>query len=308
MYHVGKEVIILEKRQLGKSDITISEVGLGCMSLPTDHKEADKIIKTALEHGITYYDTADLYDQGENEKILGGLLKSHRQEVIIASKVGNRMNENGEGWHWDASKEWIQTAVHASLKRLQTDYIDVYQLHGGTMEDNVDEVIDTMESLKKEGLIRAYGISSIRPNVIDRFLKKSTAVSVMMQYSLLDRRPEEWLHLLDSNEATLLSRGSLAKGMLTEAEGLIRAKKAGDYLSYTNKELLDTIGELKSLDASLTSIALHYVLQSGAAIVGASSSEQLMETIEAYQTKISNDLLSQASKITKKSTYTEHRI
>ncbi len=308
MYHVGKEVIILEKRQLGKSEISISEIGLGCMSLPTNITEAEKIIQTAMEHGITYYDTADLYDRGENEKILGTLLKPHRQDIVIASKVGNRLNENGDGWHWDASKEWIQTAIHESLKRLQTDYIDVYQLHGGTMDDNVDEVIDTMESLKKEGLIREYGISSIRPNVINRFLQKSNAVSVMMQYSLLDRRPEEWLHLLEQNETTLLSRGSLAKGMLTEDEGLIRAKKAGDYLSYTNKELLDTIGELKSLNASLTSIALHYVLQSGAAIVGASSPEQLLETIEAYQAKIPDDLLAKASEITKKTTYSEHRI
>lgn len=301
-------MIILEKRQLGKSDITISEIGLGCMSLPTNLKEAEKIIKTALDHGITYFDTADLYDRGENEKILGTLLKPHRQDIIIASKVGNRLSENGDGWHWDASREWIQTAVHESLKRLQTDYLDVYQLHGGTMEDNVDEVIDTMESLKKEGLIREYGISSIRPNVIDRFLQKSNAVSVMMQYSLLDRRPEEWLHLLESNGAALLSRGSLAKGMLTEDEGLIRAKKAGDYLSYTNKELLDTLGDLKSLDASLTSIALHYVLQNSAAIVGASSPEQLQETIEAYQANVPNDLLIRAAQMTKKATYTEHRV
>ncbi|MEK4245389.1 aldo/keto reductase [Psychrobacillus sp. FSL K6-2684] len=301
-------MIILEKRQLGKSDVSISEIGLGCMSLPSNLEEAEKIIQTALEHGVTYYDTADLYDQGENEKMLGSLLKSHRQEVIIATKVGNRPNENGDGWHWDASKEWIQKAIHDSLKRLQTDYIDVYQLHGGTMEDNVDEVIDTMESLKKDGLIREYGISSIRPNVINRFLNKSSAVSVMMQYSLLDRRPEEWLSLLEQNDSTLLSRGSLAKGLLTEDEGLIRAKKTGDYLSYSNKELLDTLVKLKALDIPLNSIALHYVLQNGAAIVGASSKEQLMETIEAYKSKVSIEILEKAAEITKKDKYTEHRI
>ena len=182
----------MKKRQLGNSDLFVSEIGFGCMSLPTNPSEADKIIQTALEHGINYFDTADLYNNGENEKIVGNALKSNRKQIILATKVGNRMNETGDGWVWDPSKKWITTAVHESLKRLQTDYIDVYQLHGGTMEDDADEVIDTMESLKKEGLIRAYGISSIRPNVIDRFLTKSNAVSVMMQYSLLDRRPEEW--------------------------------------------------------------------------------------------------------------------
>lgn len=301
-------MIILEKRQLGKSDVSISEIGLGCMSLPSNLEEAEKIIQTALEHGITYYDTADLYNHGENEKMLGSLLKSHRQEVIIATKVGNRPNENGDGWHWDASKEWIQKAIHDSLKRLQTDYIDVYQLHGGTMDDNVDEVIDTMESLKKDGLIREYGISSIRPNVINRFLTKSSAVSVMMQYSLLDRRPEEWLYLLEQSDTTLLSRGSLAKGLLTEDEGLIRAKKAGDYLSYSNKELLDTLVKLKELEVPLNAIALHYVLQHGAAIVGASSKEQLMETIDTYKCKVSTEILKKAAEITKKDKYTEHRI
>src|SRR5690606_1820086 len=144
----------------------------------------------------------------------------------------NRLNETGDGWSWDPSKQWITEAVHKSLKRLQANYIDVFQLHGGTLDDDIDEVIDTMESLKKEGLIREYGISSIRPNVIERFLNKSNAVSVMMQYSLLDRRPEEWFSLLEKKPTSLLSRGTLAKGLLTN-EGLTRANKIDEYLTYT---------------------------------------------------------------------------
>lgn len=246
------------------------------MSLPTDQTVANKIIQVALENDITYFDTADLYDKGENEKIVGNALKDKRQNIILATKVGNRLNKSGDGWSWDPSKEWITDAVHASLKRLQTDYIDVYQLHGGTMEDNVDEVIDTMESLQKEGLIREYGISSIRPNVIERFLSKSNAVSVMMQYSLLDRRPEEWFSLLENNSATLFSRGTLAKGLLTK-EGLSRASKTEDYLSYSHQELLEALKELNDLEAPLSSIAQHYVLQkdvTGSMILGASSEKQ----------------------------------
>ncbi|SES34365.1 aldo/keto reductase [Psychrobacillus sp. OK032] len=299
----------MKKRQLGKSDLFVSEIGFGCMSLPTNQKDADKILQVALDHGINYFDTADLYNHGENEKIVGNALKSNREQVILATKVGNRMNNSGDGWSWDPSKKWITTAVHESLKRLQTDYIDVYQLHGGTMEDDTDEVIDTMESLKKEGVIRAYGISSIRPNVINRFLAKSNAVSVMMQYSLLDRRPEEWLPLLEEHQVSLLSRGTLAKGLLT-AEGLIRANNTGEYLTYSKEELLKTNEQLHALDAPITALALHHVLErktTGSMIIGASSTEQLIETIEAYNTDVSEEVLLKAREITKQDMYTEHR-
>ena len=100
----------LEKRQLGKSDLYVSEIGLGCMSLPTDQLEANKIIEAAIDNGITYFDTADLYDNGENEELSVMLLKDKRQEVILATKVGNRMNEYGEGWFWDPSKKCITSA------------------------------------------------------------------------------------------------------------------------------------------------------------------------------------------------------
>ncbi|GGA25222.1 aldo/keto reductase [Psychrobacillus lasiicapitis] len=299
----------MKKRQLGNSKILVSEIGFGCMSLPTGQQEAEKIIQVALEHGINYFDTADLYNHGENEKIVGNALKNNRERIILATKVGNRMNENGDGWSWDPSKKWITTAIHESLKRLQTDYIDVYQLHGGTMEDDTDEVIDTMETLKKEGLIREYGISSIRPNVIDRFLKNSNAVSVMMQYSLLDRRPEEWLPLLEEHQVSLLTRGTLAKGLLT-AEGLERANKTGEYLTYSSEELLKTIKQLEALDAPINAIALHHVLKqkdTGSMIIGASSIEQLLETLEAYNTEVSEDVLVKARDITKQDVYTEHR-
>ena len=143
------------------------------MSLSTNKKKAAEIVAMALDAGINYIDTADLYDFGSNEEMIGAILGKRRQDVIVATKVGNRWTEGVEGWHWDASSSYIKEALHASLKRLGTDYIDVYQLHGGTIEDDWDGIIDTFEELKKNGLIREYGISSIRPNVLKRFYQQA---------------------------------------------------------------------------------------------------------------------------------------
>ena len=202
---------MMKKRRIGQTDMLVSEIGLGCMSLSTEENKAARIIESALDEGINYFDTADLYDYGVNEEIVGKTLKAVRGEVYIATKVGNRWNEEKNGWSWDPTAPYIKQAVKESLRRLKTDYIDLYQLHGGTIEDNAEETISAFEDLKKEGYIRDYGISSIRPNVIKRFAEKSDIQSVMMQYSLLDRRPEEWMPLLESKKISILARGCLAK-------------------------------------------------------------------------------------------------
>lgn len=124
--------------QLGKSNIKISEVSFGCMSLKGSKKENIQLIHQAIEHGINYFDTADLYDAGENEKVVGEALKGLRQDVVLATKVGNELRADGSGWDWNPRKSYILKAVDKSLKRLKTDYIDLYQLHGGTLDDPID--------------------------------------------------------------------------------------------------------------------------------------------------------------------------
>lgn len=141
----------MKKRELGKSGLYVSELSLGTMSLPNNAIEAQKIIETAIHAGINFFDTANIYDGSQNEKLVGKTLKEHREHVILATKVGNKLNTDGEGWTWNPTKVHIMEEVKHSLHRLGTDYIDLYQLHGGTMEDNVDETIDAFESLKKKG-------------------------------------------------------------------------------------------------------------------------------------------------------------
>lgn len=247
--------------QLGSSELKISQIAFGCMSLGDVHAENEKLLHEAIERGINFFDTADLYQKGFNEESVGRALKSHREKVIIATKVGNQLRKDGNGWDWNPRKSYIKTQIHESLRRLRTDYIDLYQLHGGTIEDPIDETIEAFEELKEAGLIRAYGISSIRPNVIREWVKKSNLTSVMMQYSLLDRRPEEeCFGLLKENNIGVVVRGALAKGLLV-------SKPAKSYLAHSKEEverIKTVLSGLENESRKSGDIALQFVLKNPA--------------------------------------------
>ncbi|NLY80618.1 MAG: aldo/keto reductase [Lysinibacillus sp.] len=299
----------MKKRQLGKSSIEISELSLGCMSLPTIASEARPIIETALEIGINYFDTADLYDKGMNEEIVGEVLNPYRDKVFIATKVGNRWNEQGDGWYWDASKELIEEGLKDSLRRLKTDYVDLYQLHGGTIDDHWDEIIDTFEKLKKEGLIREYGISSIRPNVFKPFFENSHGVSNMMQYSILDRRPEQWFEFFAEKKVSIVTRGSIANGLLTD-EWKVRIEKKNHYLNYSKEELKELLENIEREYGSIHPASMAFNLSQpviASIVVGARTKEQLLKNFEAYKKAQSIQDLSFIKKLAKKDIYTQHR-
>ncbi|WML47633.1 aldo/keto reductase [Neobacillus sp. PS3-34] len=302
----------MNKRRLGTSDLMVTELGLGCMSIGTDETKAKEIIEAALDEGVNYFDTADLYDFGENERIVGKALKHVRDKVIIATKAGNRWNENKDGWSWDPSKEYIKEAVKASLKRLGTDYIDLYQLHGGTIDDPIDETIVAFEELKAEGYIRYYGISSIRPNVIREYVNKSSIISIMMQYSILDRRPEEVLPFLHQHEISVVTRGPLAKGLLSEK--LLEKSSNKGYLEYSLEDLRHTLPALKEKVAqsrSMTEISLQFNLANpviASVIAGASSVEQIRSNAKAVKSApLSKEEVQMIQSLTKADSYQEHR-
>lgn len=290
----------------GKSNLRISKIGFGCMSLKSGNGDAIELIKLAISRGINYFDTADLYDKGENEVMLGQATKANRSAVIIATKVGNQWNPNGDGWQWNPSKKYILEAVDASLRRLQTDYIDVYQLHGGTIADPIDETIEAFEILQQRGKILHYGISSIRPNVISAYVQRSHIISVMMQYSLLDRRPEEaCLPLLLEHNIGVLARGSVAGGLLA-------GKPPKPYLNYNAVEVAkaaQAISAQKNNHPAET--AIKYTLMHpaiSAAVVGIRTKQQLMEAINAEQMAdlTAHDLTSLQNAINP-NRYSEHR-
>jgi aryl-alcohol dehydrogenase-like predicted oxidoreductase len=274
----------MQYHQLGKSGLQISPISFGCMSLGEDQQSNERLLHKAVDLGINYFDTADLYQKGFNETSVAAALKGKRDKVIIATKAGNQWRPDGSGWDWNPRREYILAAVEGSLKRLQTDRIDLYQLHGGTLEDPIEETIETFELLVKQGKIRYYGISSIRPNVIREYVKRSNIISVMMQYSLLDRRPEETcLALLQQNNIGVLARGSVAKGLLVN-------KPPAEYLNYNSKQVEQAAKAVQSVSGNhrtAAQTALRFVLHHPAitsAVVGIRTQEQLEEAIKTMDT------------------------
>lgn len=270
------------------------------MSLKPGDPDNERLLHEAVDLGITFFDTADLYDKGANETLVGRALKAHRSKIVLATKVGNQWREDGSGWDWNPRKAYILQAVEQSLRRLQTDHIDLYQLHGGTIDDPMDETISAFELLKEQGKIKAYGISSIRPNVIQEWTNRSSLRSVMMQYSILDRRPEEvCMDMLRKKGVSMIVRGALAQGMLID-------KFAKPYLGYTLNEVQEIIEYIRSTGIDPTYLALQYVWQDpvvSTAVVGIRTRAQLIKAHDAAMAK--------PIKITlpfKANVYADHRI
>lgn len=296
-----------------RSGIEVSELGLGCMSLGTDYNKAEPIIERAIEHGITYFDTADIYDKGINEDIVGKALKKYqdRDDIVIGTKVGNHLAEDGSTF-WDPSKSYIKEAVKGSLKRLGLDHLDLYQLHGGTIDDPLDETISAFDELKQEGLVRAYGISSIRPNVIDYYLKHSDIETLMSQFNLIDNRPEALLDDIHAQRVKVLARGPVFKGLLTSnSNKALDDKFAEGIFDYSYQELGETIASIKEIESNLTGLTFNYLTSHdalGSIIVGASSVDQLDENVKNYEHSkdISLEQLKAARERVKNLEYTQH--
>lgn len=283
-------------------------MSFGCMSLGEGHDTNTALLHQALDKGITLFDTADLYQKGENERTVGKAFIGMRDNVILATKVGNQWRNDGSGWDWNPTKKYILQAVEESLKRLQTDYIDLYQLHGGTIDDPIDETIEAFELLKQQGKIRAYGISSIRPNVIREYVKRSHIASVMMQYSLLDRRPEETcLDLLQEHNIGVLARGSYAQGLLVN-------KPAKEYLGHSEEEVrkvADAVKRVAAKGRTAAEVAARFVIDNPAvttAVLGIRTNEHLQDALQvAEASSLNKEEVQALQQAVEQKKYEQHR-
>jgi len=186
----------MQYRNLGNSNLQVSALCLGTMMFgdQTGKEEAANIVAHAFEHGVNFIDTADVYSKGASEAMVGELLKPQRADWVLATKVGNKMSERANEAHY--SRTWMSRAIEASLKRLQTDYIDIYYLHRDYNDMNLEEAVRALDDLLRAGKIRYWGVSNFRGWRIAemahlaRELNMPGPVVCQPYYNLLNRMPE----------------------------------------------------------------------------------------------------------------------
>jgi aryl-alcohol dehydrogenase-like predicted oxidoreductase len=253
----------MKYRRLGKTGLFVSEIGFGAWAIggpaklgskiigwgPVDDGASKKTLETCLEVGINFIDTADVYGWGHSEKLIGEVFKGKRDKVIIASKVGNRVNENGE-WIKDFSAQWVRQAIEHSLRRLQTDYIDIYQLHSPHADfEYSPEVFQVFDDLKKEGKIRFYGVSigPVEHGLQIAHIEKGDVFQVV--YNLLQRNPEKELFKVSlKKDFGIIARVPLASGFLTGKFATGHRFHEEDHRNdWTAEQIDNTIGKVEKL-------------------------------------------------------------
>jgi len=185
----------MKKRKLGNSGLEVAELGLGCMGLSfgygpaTDKKSAVELIRAAVELGVTLFDTAEAYGSGDNEEVLGEALAPYRHKVVIATKFGFRNGRSGEGL--DSRPERIRAVAEASLKRLRSEFIDLFYQHRVDPEVPIEDVAGTVKDLINQGKVRHFGLSEAGAGTIRRAHAVQPVAALQSEYSLWWREPEE---------------------------------------------------------------------------------------------------------------------
>jgi myo-inositol catabolism protein IolS len=298
----------LKKRILGKSGIEITEIGLGLWAAGggdwgATNAEADqaavKAIETALDAGVNFFDTADVYGDGHSEILLGNTMKGRRDRFVVATKIGwQGFDADNQCSSYNTVARLI-AGVETNLKRLQTDYVDVIQSHIDFRESTMDVFLEAFEQLKKAGKVRAFGLSTSDFDYLRAFNHEGNCASLQIDYSILNRTPEmEILDYCKAQNIGVITRGSLAMGLLTGkltadssfAEEDFRQNWLTDPVqNKTYKEDLAKVQALLPLvspERTLAQAALQFVLQHEAVttvIPGARTQEQVLANLAAAQ-------------------------
>ena len=299
----------MKKRTLGKSNLEVSALGLGCMGMsqsygpPPDKQAMISLIRTAVERGVTFFDTAEIYGPYTNEELVGEALAPLREQVVIATKFGIRYDPSGQQVQ-DSRPERIKQSIEGSLKRLRTDVIDLYYQHRVDPNVPIEDVAGTVQELIRQGKVKHFGMSEAGVQTIRRAHAVQPVTAVQSEFSLWWRRPEEeLLPTLEELGIGFVPFSPLGKGFLTgtidekttfvssDFRNIVprftaEARKANQALV----DLLRTIAARKK--ATPAQIALAWLLAQKAWIVpipGTTKLERLDENIGAVALRLTAD-------------------
>src|SRR6202167_1429391 len=187
----------MQKRKLGKSNLEVSAIGLGCMGMsfglgpPADKKEMISVIRAAVEHGVTFFDTAEVYGPFTNESLVGEALAPLREQVVIATKFGFKLDPNtGKQAGLDSRPAHIKEVAEAALKRLRTDVIDLFYQHRVDPDVPIEDVAGTVKDLIRQGKVKHFGMSEAGAQTIRRAHAIQPVTALQSEYSLWWREPE----------------------------------------------------------------------------------------------------------------------
>src|SRR5947209_523419 len=315
----------MQKRKLGKSNLEVSAIGLGCMGMsfsygpPKDKQEMISLIRTAVERGVTFFDTAEVYGPYTNEELVGEALAPFRSQVVIATKFGWKIDPKAERGlaGLDSRPEHIREVAEASLKRLKTDVIDLFYQHRVDPNVPIEDVAGAVKDLIREGKVKHFGLSEAGPKTIRRAHAIQPVTALQSEYSLWYRNPEkEVLPTLEELGIGFVPFSPLGKGFLT---GKIDENTTFDRSDFrntiprfapearkANQALVDLLGEIgKRKKATPAQIALAWLLAQKPWIVpipGTRKLERLEENIGAVAVELTSEDLreidSAASQIT----------
>jgi aryl-alcohol dehydrogenase-like predicted oxidoreductase len=313
----------MKKRKLGKSDLEVSAIGLGCMGMsfgygpPADKQEMISLIRKAVELGVTFFDTAEIYGPFTNEELVGEALAAFRGQVVIATKFGFKLGPKGEQIGLDSRPEHIKEVAEASLKRLRSDTIDLFYQHRVDPAVPIEDVAGAVKDLIQKGKVKHFGLSEAGAQTIRRAHAVQPVIAVQSEYSLWWRQPEEEIFpTLEELGIGFIPFSPLGRGFLT---GKINENTTFDSSDLrntlprftpearkANQALVDLLGEIaKRKKATPARIALAWLLAQKPWIVpipGTTKLHRLQENIGAASIEVTpgdlRELENAASKIT----------
>jgi aryl-alcohol dehydrogenase-like predicted oxidoreductase len=301
---------MISKRLLGKPGLEVSALGLGCMGLSfaygpaTDRQDAIKLIRTAFERGITFFDTAEAYGPYKNEELLGEALAPFRDQVVIATKFGFKFGPDGKQIGTDSRPEHIKEVAEASLKRLKTDRIDLFYQHRVDRNVPIEEVAGTIKDLIQQGKVRHFGLSEPGMQTLRRAHAVQPVTALQNEYSLWWRKPEdEVLPTCEELGIGFVPFSPLGRGFLT---GTIDQNVTFDRNDFrnslprftpearkANQALVDQLRQIaERMKATAAQVALAWLLAQQPWIVpipGTTKVHRLEENIAATDIELNSD-------------------